>query len=195
MESAATQPVRSMRSPPLKARALSIVEILVVMAIIAVVIAILLPVLSRAQASQRSVTCLSSLRQIAVAFQLYAHDNRGTLPDPASANLSWEQMLMRYYHRPFSCPADEELYPSIGSSYDWRDTGKETTTLAGRRITDVRRPETVLVFDALPGWHAKHKINVARIDGSAVSLRDEECLHDLAMPIRSGTHDEDGGKE
>jgi hypothetical protein len=94
-------------------------------------------------------------------------------------------MLLRYYRGKFQCPADPELYTTVGSSYDWRDTGDPISTLAGRLLTDVRRSATVLAFEALPGWHAKHQINVVHIDGSAQSLKDEECAADLQLPVNS----------
>jgi prepilin-type N-terminal cleavage/methylation domain-containing protein/prepilin-type processing-associated H-X9-DG protein len=57
----------------------TLVELLVVIGIIAVLVGILLPALSRAKQSGQSVTCLSNLRQIVQACQLYANDNDGTI--------------------------------------------------------------------------------------------------------------------
>ena len=50
-------------------RGLTLVEVLVVIAIIAVLVGILVPVVSRARASGRLVTCISNLRQFDVAFK------------------------------------------------------------------------------------------------------------------------------
>src|SRR5882672_8440442 len=61
-------------------RAFTLVELLVVIAIIALLIAILLPVLSKAKENARAVACQSNLRQLAQAFLLFAHDNKGQLP-------------------------------------------------------------------------------------------------------------------
>jgi prepilin-type processing-associated H-X9-DG protein/prepilin-type N-terminal cleavage/methylation domain-containing protein len=58
----------------------TLVELLVVIAIIALLIALLLPTLSRAKEQARSVTCLSNLRQLAAAAQLYCDGNRGYFP-------------------------------------------------------------------------------------------------------------------
>ena len=87
----------------------------------------------------------------------------------------------------YQCPADQELSASVGSSYDWRDTGNPNTTLAGQPITDVRERNSVLVFDAMPNWHAKNKMNAARVDGSVETVDEQVCLEDLTHQIRRVT--------
>lgn len=59
-------------------RAFTLIEVLVVVAILAMLGALLLPVLVRAKAQARSVQCISNLRQLSLAAQLYwdDHDNR-----------------------------------------------------------------------------------------------------------------------
>jgi len=69
----------------------------------------------------------------------------------------------------FRCPADDELYPAVGSSYDWRDTADPVTTLAGQSIESVIRSDAVLVFESLPGWHDKGTMNAAMLAPSASS--------------------------
>jgi hypothetical protein len=146
--------------------------------------AILLPVIAKARSAGQRVKCLSNLRQITVAFHLFADRHGGLLPDPASTQVSWESLLTPYTREPrvFACPVDDELYPSVGSSYDWRDTPDPTTTLAGQSVSSPGRSSLILVFESLPGWHARDRINAARLDGSASEMNYVDCMRDLSTP-------------
>lgn len=58
----------------------TLIELLVVVAIIVILIAILLPSLGKARDSARSAACMSNLRQMGMAIQMYAQDYNGTIP-------------------------------------------------------------------------------------------------------------------
>lgn len=167
--------------------AFSLLELLVVIGIIALLTALLLGVLSRARGAAKSVQCISNLRQIGHAMLDYSSANNTKLPDPHAAGVSWEQCLSLYVSddQLFRCPADDELYPVVGSSYDWRDTGDPVTTLAGQSIESVIRSDAVLAFESLPGWHDKGTMNAVMLDGSARQMDKVECLNDLQRPLRA----------
>lgn len=62
------------------ARGFTLVELLTVLAIVVILVALLLPMLGRMRAEAKTAACQSNLRQMGVAFNTYAADNRGLLP-------------------------------------------------------------------------------------------------------------------
>lgn len=74
--------------------AFTLVELLVVIGIISLLIAILVPALSAARESGKTIKCLSNLRQLAVAAQIYCNMFRGSYPiayyDAGTTSYSWD---------------------------------------------------------------------------------------------------------
>lgn len=66
------------RQPVLKFKGFTLIELLVVISIIAVLMSILIPSLSRARKQAQSVVCLSNLKQMGQALQLYVQHNSNT---------------------------------------------------------------------------------------------------------------------
>jgi prepilin-type N-terminal cleavage/methylation domain-containing protein/prepilin-type processing-associated H-X9-DG protein len=89
-----------MSASPSSRRAFTLIELLVVIAILAILMALMLPALASAREKGLRTACLSNLRQIGIAIQVYASDHDGKIPyGPKAA--------------PFTSPFD--LYPSTGA--------------------------------------------------------------------------------
>jgi prepilin-type N-terminal cleavage/methylation domain-containing protein/prepilin-type processing-associated H-X9-DG protein len=69
----------SPQAPPAPVIAFTLIELLVVIAIIAILAALLLPALSRTRSLARSVNCLGNLKQLQLAWELYAGDHSDRL--------------------------------------------------------------------------------------------------------------------
>src|SRR5438552_2983287 len=77
----------------------TLTEMLVVIAVIALLIALLLPALNRARDSANTTRCLSNLRQLASAVNIYVADSHGYLPPfryqfQAWDNRSWMHIFV-----------------------------------------------------------------------------------------------------
>ena len=62
----------------------TLIELLVVIAIIGILAAMVFPVFARARESARKAVCLSNVKNISLAFQMYMGDNNDVLPPSES---------------------------------------------------------------------------------------------------------------
>jgi prepilin-type N-terminal cleavage/methylation domain-containing protein/prepilin-type processing-associated H-X9-DG protein len=165
-------------------RAFTLIELLVVIAIIAMLAALLLPALGRARESGRATGCLSNLRQIGIALQLYVGDNNNRLPFmsdiyPGVPNVhpGPDRVLSNHLCNlnVLACPSDRwpsdkalpvpakgaTFFDQTGCSFSWNDflNGQDADHLSavGMKFDPHQMP---LMYD-------KEKFHIARGEGKA----------------------------
>lgn len=136
-----------------RARAFTLVELLVTVALIAVLIGVLLPALGGARDAARAVACLSQVRQLQLASFMHTADHRGALIEPGldhggfdNERVAWVNTLEPYYGGPVAVksPSDRSPHwpaseggdgePIVGTTDRYRRTSYGLNNMVTRKL-------------------------------------------------------------
>jgi prepilin-type N-terminal cleavage/methylation domain-containing protein/prepilin-type processing-associated H-X9-DG protein len=181
-----------------RAEAFTLIELLVVMAIIAILAALVMPAITRGKESGRATACLSDLRQIGVALQVYVDENQNRMPAMRDKSLTSptnnfpgpDDVLKSQLGNAnvLHCPSDQwpgtlpKLNPQAGStcfeqtgcSYSWNNllNGERADQLIAFQLKF--DPHEIPVFFDKEKFHAargvKKEVNYLYADGHIRNL-------------------------
>jgi prepilin-type N-terminal cleavage/methylation domain-containing protein/prepilin-type processing-associated H-X9-DG protein len=100
-------------------RGFTIIELLITVSIIGVLVLMCLRILPSALESAKMATSLDNLRQIGVAFRLYAADHDYTLPQRVTTTNKWPSLLYSYLNntdKVYADPADTNNFLISGEN-------------------------------------------------------------------------------
>ena len=102
----------ALHGSPMTRQAFTLIELLVVIAIIAILAAILFPVFAQARDKVRQASCLSNMKQLGLALEMYEQDYDGmlmqTTAETPTMKIQWSWVLQPYIKNVgiFVCPSD-----------------------------------------------------------------------------------------
>lgn len=146
------RPVKSRAFLTSRSGAFTLIELLTVIAIIGILAAIIIPTVGKVRQSANSAKCLSNLRQIGSAFNLYATDNKGRFPrgglnprpsDPTVLDALWMTAISSYIQK--AGVATHEVYRCPSEPVQADPTRVNTTNQYGGSRAMERSGSTILV--------------------------------------------------
>jgi prepilin-type processing-associated H-X9-DG protein len=161
-------------------RALTLVEVLVIIGVVALLAALLMPALARAKAKSRRICCTCHLKQIGLSFRIFATDHSDLFPMRVSTNKggSQEYTAAADLFRHFRALSNELCTPKIlVCPADTRQPAPDFVRLGPSNVSyfvgldaDETRPQHLLAGDR------NLTVNGVEVGGGVVELRTNSML-------------------
>ena len=146
-----------------RAAAFTLIELLVVIAIIAILMAILIPTLHRAREQGQRAACLSNLKQLTMAWILYADDNdnkivHGCTGGPGDSPIPQDEDGWVHWAGYSDTTTDADQIEAIeqGALFPFCKTAKLYQCPSGLR----GEMRTYAIVDSMNGWPTKPELTI-----------------------------------
>lgn len=129
--------------------AFTLIELLAVVAVVSVLASLAYAGVGAAIGKGHTTRCLSNLRQVGTAIQMFVGEHGGRLPGVEHAQqVSWTNTLAAYLGTNFigRCPALREYPPQMRVTYGWNDMLVETNTYEGIQLSRVTQASATMVL-------------------------------------------------